>query len=26
TTPTPEGEGFVAREQETDHNHPPEGY
>jgi quercetin dioxygenase-like cupin family protein len=26
TTPTPEGEGFVAREQEADHNHPPEGY
>ena len=26
TTPTPEGEGFVAREEETDHNHPPEGY
>jgi gentisate 1,2-dioxygenase len=26
TTPTPEGVGFVAREQETDHNHPPEGY
>jgi gentisate 1,2-dioxygenase len=26
TTPTPEGADFVAREEETDHNHPPEGY
>jgi len=26
TTPTPEGAGFVVREAEEDHNHPPEGY
>lgn len=26
TTATPQGEGFEVREQETDHNHPPEGY
>lgn len=26
TTPTPEGADFVVREEETDHNHPREGY
>ena len=26
TEPTPEGAGFAVREEETDHNHPVEGY